>query len=454
MAWYKKLHWQIILGLLLGTLYGVAAANWGWGGFTSNWIAPFGKIFINLLKLIAVPLVLTSLVCGIASLSDFKKLSRMGGKTIALYIATTAVAVTIGLLMVNIIKPGDKISADQKAKLQEQGRKEAGGANFSADKMDSEKLKDRVRNANETKNSGPLAPLINMVPSNFLDSASDNKKMLQIVFVSILIGIAMVQIPDDKRKPVLALFQGLQEVVIKIVYIIMLIAPIAVFALMADTITSMAKDGLGDILNLFKTLGFYCVCVLAGLLLHLAIVYLGLLRLLTPVSIKQFFKGIGPAQLLAFSSSSSGATLPVTMKCCEEKLGVAKETSSFVLPLGATINMDGTALYQAVATVFIGQVMLDVPFDLATQANIVLLTVLASIGTAAVPGAGMVMLIVILEGVWPANAPVTPVPAFLLILGVDRILDMCRTVVNVTGDSAVACIVASSENQLDPPPVD
>ena len=282
MAWYKKLHWQIILGLLLGTLYGVAAANWGWGEFTSNWIAPFGKIFINLLKLIAVPLVLTSLVCGIASLSDFKKLSRMGGKTIALYIATTAVAVTIGLLMVNIIKPGDKISADQKAKLQEQGRKEAGSANFSADKMDSEKLKDRVRNANETKNSGPLAPLINMVPSNFLDSASDNKKMLQIVFVSILIGIAMVQIPDDKRKPVLALFQGLQEVVIKIVYIIMLIAPIAVFALMADTITSMAKDGLGDILNLFKTLGFYCVCVLAGLLLHLAIVYLSLIHISEP----------------------------------------------------------------------------------------------------------------------------------------------------------------------------
>jgi len=448
MAWYRQLHWQILIGMALGALFGIVAAQQGWGGFTSDWIAPIGKIFVNLLKLIAVPLVLTSLVCGVASLSDFKKLSRMGGKTIALYLATTAVAVTIGLLMVNAIKPGAKMSDEQKAKLQEQGKKEAGDVNFSSDKMGTDKLKENVKNANKAKESGPLAPLINMVPDNFMSSASDNKKMLQVVFVSLLIGIALVQVPADKRKPVFALFQGLQEVVIKIVFIIMLIAPAAVFALIADTITIMAKDDPSNIFNLFKTLGWYCLCVVASLLVHLCVVYLGLLKILTPMSLKQFFNGMGPAQLLAFSSSSSGATLPVTMKRCEEKLGISKETSSFVLPLGATINMDGTALYQAIATVFIGQVMLDVPFSFATQVNIVLLTVLASIGTAAVPGAGMVMLIVILEGVWPAEAAVSPVPAFLLILSVDRILDMCRTAVNVTGDATVATIIAHSEKQL------
>ena len=451
MAWYRQLHWQILIGMALGALYGVFAAQQGWGGFTSDWIAPIGKIFVNLLKLIAMPLVLTSLVCGVASLSDFKKLSRMGGKTIALYLGTTAVAVTIGLLMVNLIKPGEKMAADQKAKLQAKGQKVAGEDNFAADKIDSDKLKTGVANANKTKDSGPLAPLVNMVPDNFMGSASDNRNMLQIVFVSLLIGIALVQVPEDKRKPVFAVFQGLQEVVIKVVFMIMLIAPVAVFALIADTITGLAKDDPGAILELFKTLGWYCLCVIAGLALHLTIVYLGLLKLLTPLTLRQFFSGMGPAQLLAFSSSSSGATLPVTMKRCEEKLGVAKETSSFVLPLGATINMDGTALYQAVATVFIGQVMLDTSFSLATQVNIVLLTVLASVGTAAVPGAGMVMLIIILEGVWPADAAVTPVPAFLLILGVDRILDMCRTAVNVTGDATVASIIAKTENQLKPP---
>ena len=451
MAWYRQLHWQIIIGMALGALFGVAAAQMGWAQFTADWIAPIGKIFVNLLKLIAMPLVLASLVCGVASLSDFKKLSRMGGKTIALYLATTAVAVTIGLVMVNVIKPGDKMGEKQKSSLREQGKKKTGEANFSADKLDSDKLKKNVENAGKTKDSGPLAPLVNMVPDNFMGSASDNKNMLQVVFVSLLIGLALVQVPDDKRKPLLAVFQGLQEVVIKMVFMIMLIAPVAVFALIADTITVMAKDDPSNILDLFSTLGWYCLCVVAGLLLHLCIVYLGLLKMLTPMSLKQFFKGMGPAQLLAFSSSSSGATLPVTMKRCEEKLGISKETSSFVLPLGATINMDGTALYQAVATVFIGQVMLDVPFSLATQVNIVLLTVLASIGTAAVPGAGMVMLIIILEGVWPADAAVTPVPAFLLIITVDRILDMCRTAVNVTGDATVATIIAHSEKQLNPP---
>lgn len=432
MAWYKKLHWQIILGLVLGTLYGVGAAHWGWGGFTANWVAPFGKIFINLLKLIAMPLVLASLVCGVASLSDFKKLSRMGGKTIGLYLATTAVAVTIGLLVVNIINPGKKLPPDTRAQLQEQ---------YKSD------VAKRSDVAAETQKRGPLQPLVDMVPSNFLEASGNNRAMLQVVFASLLFGAALVLVEERKRKPIYDVFAGLQEVVIKVVHLIMLMAPIGVFALIADTINTMAKDDTSQIISLLGSLGWYCAAVIIGLALHATIVYLGLLKLLTPLSIKQFFKGIGQAQLLAFSTSSSGATLPVTMKCAEENLGASKEVSSFVLPLGATINMDGTALYQAVAAVFIAQAS-GIELTLAAQVTIVFTAVLASIGTAAVPGAGIVMLIVILEAI---NVPGEGIA---LILGVDRILDMCRTVVNVTGDSTVACIIASSENQLDPPPVD
>ena len=429
MAWYKQLHWQIILGLLLGTLYGIAAANWGWGGFTANWVAPFGKIFINLLKLIAMPLVLASLVCGVASLSDFKKLSRMGGKTIGLYLATTAVAVTIGLLVVNTINPGKKLPEETRLQLQEQ---------YKSD------VAKRSDVAAETQKRGPLQPLVDMVPSNFLEASGNNRAMLQVVFASLLFGAALVLVEERKRKPIYDVFAGLQEVVIKVVHLIMLMAPIGVFALIADTINTMAKDDPSQIISLLGSLGWYCAAVIIGLALHATIVYLGLLKLLTPLSIKQFFKGIGQAQLLAFSTSSSGATLPVTMKCAEENLGVSKEVSSFVLPLGATINMDGTALYQAVAAVFIAQAS-GIELTIAAQVTIVFTAVLASIGTAAVPGAGIVMLIVILEAI---NVPGEGIA---LILGVDRILDMCRTVVNVTGDSTVATIIASSENQLDPP---
>ena len=429
MPWYRKLHWQIILGLVLGTLYGVAAAHQGWGGFTANWIAPFGKIFLNLLKLIAMPLVLASLVCGVASLSDFKKLSRMGGKTIGLYLATTAVAVTIGLLVVNTINPGEKLPEETRLQLQKQ---------YQSD------VAKRSEVAAETKTRGPLQPLVDMVPSNFLGAASNNRAMLQVVFASLLFGMALVLVEEKKRKPIYDVFAGLQEVVIMVVHLIMLMAPIGVFALIADTINTMAKDDPSQIISLLGSLGWYCAAVVIGLSLHAGIVYLGLLKLLTPLSIRQFFKGIGQAQLLAFSTSSSGATLPVTMKCAEENLGVSKEVSSFVLPLGATINMDGTALYQAVAAVFIAQAS-GIELTLAAQITIVFTAVLASIGTAAVPGAGIVMLIVILEAI---NVPGEGIA---LILGVDRILDMCRTVVNITGDSTVATIIAASENQLDSP---
>ncbi len=424
-----KLHWQIIIGLILGLIYGIIAANNGWGSFTADWVAPFGIIFINLLKLIAMPLVLASLITGVASLSDLKKLSRIGGKTIGIYVGTTAVAVTIGLISVNMLKPGDKIPDDMKEKLQITYEKDAS------------KKAGRVQ---DIKDRGPLQPIVDMVPSNILNSASSNRNMLQVVFVAIFIGIGLIQIPSDKGKPVKDFFESLTDVVIKLVDIIMLMAPVGVFSLIAQTINKVAGDNPSQILELLGALGYYMIAVILGLIAHVAITYTGLMKFLTNMPLNTFYKGLAPAQLLAFSTSSSGATLPVTMECCEEELGVSEEVSSFVLPLGATINMDGTALYQAVATVFIAQAM-NLSLDISAQLTIVLTTVLASIGTAAVPGAGIVMLVIILEAVG------VPSTGIALILGVDRILDMIRTTVNVTGDASVSVIVASSENQLSIP---
>ncbi|MCA9128487.1 MAG: dicarboxylate/amino acid:cation symporter [Planctomycetales bacterium] len=429
MRWYRKLHWQIILGLLLGLLYGLVAARSGWGKFTSDWISPFGTIFINSLQLIAVPLVVSSLVAGVASLSDLKKLSRIGGKTLALYIGTTAVAVVLGLVIVNIMQPGLRVPDAARTQLQEQF---AGDASATEEK------------ASSVKERGPLQILVDIVPANFIDSASNNRNMLQIVFVSLVIGIGLIQLDKATAEPLLKLFESLNAVVIRLVDLIMLFAPIGVFGLIARTITDLAGDDFSQILGLLTALAYYCIAVVLGLVLHVCITYLALLKFLTPVSFKTFFKAMGPAQLVAFSTSSSGATLPVTMERCEEKLGVSEEVSSFVLPLGATINMDGTALYQAVAAMFIAQA-LGMSIDLTGQLTIVLTAVLASIGTAAVPGAGIIMLVIILQSIG------VPSSGIALILGVDRILDMLRTVTNVTGDATVATVIAASEGQLHEP---
>lgn len=421
-----ELHWKIIIGLVLGLIFGVLAAANSWGGFTTNWIAPFGKIFINLLKLIAVPLVLSSLITGVASLSDLKKLSRIGGKTITIYIVTTAISVTIGLVSVNLLKPGDTVPEDMKVKLQETYKSAASG---------------KLEAADQIKERRPLQPIVDMVPSNFFSSASNNRNMLQVVFVAIIIGIALIQIPKNKARPVLDFMEGINDLVIKLVDNIMLMAPIGVFALIADTITSIAGDNLSNVLELLSALGFYMLVVIIGLTIQMVFTYTALLKIFSNMSLKKFYQGIAPAQLLAFSTSSSAATLPVTMERCEDELGVSEEVSSFVLPLGATINMDGTALYQAVAAVFIAQT-LGMDLTLGAQLTIVLTAVLASIGTAAVPGAGIIMLIIILEAIGVPSAGIA------LILGVDRILDMMRTVTNVTGDASVAVAVASSEGQI------
>ena len=421
-----KLHWQIIIGMVLGLIFGITAAFNGWGSFTSDWIAPFGKIFISLLKLIAIPLVLGSLVSGVASLSDLKKLSRIGGKTIAIYISTTVVSVTIGLLIVNLFNPGESVPVEMRDKLQATYQTEVQSKEATAEKV---------------KERGPLQPLVDMVPSNFFNAASGNRNMLQVVFFAIFLGIGIIQVKGEKGKALLSVFEGLNDVVIKMVDMIMLMAPIGVFALIADTINSIAKDNMQQVVELLSALGFYSIVVVLGLIFQTTIVYPSILKLFTPMKLIDFIKGISPAQLLAFSTSSSGATLPVTMERCEKNLGVSEEVSSFVLPLGATINMDGTALYQAVAAVFIAQT-LGMDLTLGAQVTIVLTAVLASIGTAAVPGAGIIMLVIILEAI---NVPSAGIA---LILGVDRILDMCRTVTNVTGDATVAITVAATENQL------
>jgi len=418
-----QLHWKIIIGLVLGTIYGIASAVNGWSDITSDFISPFGTIFLNLLKLIAVPLVVSSLITGVASLSDTTKLSRIGWKTIALYISTTAVAVSIGLILVNVLQPGSLVPDNFQETLSEEYR------NTAATKQD---LASSVQN-----NRGPLQPLVDMVPSNMFSAASNNSNMLQIVFISIIFGIALIGIDRKFSQPVLAFLEGINQMIIKLVEMIMYFAPYGVFALIAKTISSVSGD-VSQIGSILSALLFYMGVVVLGLFIHMGITYLTILKMFTNMDLKHFFKSMAPVQLLAFSTSSSGATLPVTMKRCEKDLGVSEEISSFVLPLGATINMDGTALYQGVAAVFIAQAIgMDLTF--ANQFTIVATAVLASIGTAAVPGAGIIMLVIILEAI---NVPSQGIA---LILGVDRILDMIRTATNVTGDATIACAMDSLE---------
>ncbi len=429
MAWYKQLHWQIIIGLGLGLLYGIVAAGAGWGQFTSDWVAPFGTIFLNLLKLIAVPLILASLVVGVASLDDLETLSRIGGKTLGIYVLTTTIALVIGLGLVNTLKPGRAVPADMRAQLEQK---------YQGD------IKKNMQVAEEAKERGPLQPLVEMVPSNFFDAASDNGNMLQVVFVAIFVGIGLLLISREDAEPLLSFFHSLNELIIRLVELIMRTAPVGVFGLLADAITSIAADSPADLASLLGALGYYCLTVAIGLAIMVFVVYPIFITLFTPLSIAGFFRAIAPAQLVAFSTSSSGATLPVTMEVAEKNLGVSEEVSSFVLPLGATINMDGTALYQAVAAVFIAQV-LGVGLAFSQQVTIVLVAVLASIGTAAVPSAGIVMLVVILESIGVPSAGIA------LVLGVDRPLDMLRTTNNITGDAMVASVIAESEGQLQVP---
>lgn len=423
---HLPLHWKIIIGMLLGVLFGLFAIVMGWDEFTSDWIKPFGTIFINLLKLIAVPLVFASLIKGVASLSDISKLSRIGSKTIALYLVSTVLAVTTGLLIVNTLQPGKYFSEEKRIEFKEKY------ASKTEAKMDA---------AAQVKDQGPLQFLVDIVPQNLMQASTSNKNMLQVIFFAILFGIAMIMLPDDKTVYVKGFFDGVNDVILQIVDIIMMTAPYGVFALLASLIVDFSDGDLNNVIELFSALGLYSLAVVTGLLVMILLVYPIVLRLFTNMNYLDFFKGIMPAQMLAFSTSSSAATLPVTMERCEDHLGISKEITSFVLPLGATINMDGTSLYQAVAAVFIAQAF-GIDLSLTQQLTIVLTATLASIGAAAVPGAGLVMLVIVLGAVGMDPEGVA------LIFAVDRILDMLRTVVNVTGDATVASVIASSEGQL------
>ena len=419
------LHWQILTGMALGVIFALILSNFEWGsGFINDWIKPFGTIFINALKLIAVPLILASLIKGVSDLKDISKLSQMGARTILTYIATTVIAVSIGLGVVNLVKPGNTITDETREELVA-----SYGGEADLKRQDAEKQ----------KNAGPLEALVDIVPGNIIGASSSNSNMLQVIFFAIFFGIGLILIPEKAAQPVKSFFDGFNEVILKMIDIIMLAAPYGVFALLAALVVESPSA------DLFAALAMYALCVISGLLMMIG-VYILIVWIFTKKSPKFFLNGISPAQLLAFSTSSSAATLPVTMERVEEHLGVEKEVSSFVLPIGATINMDGTSLYQAVAAVFIAQAFgMDLSFT--TQLGIIATATLASIGSAAVPGAGMVMLVIVL-----AQAGI-PEAGLALIFAIDRPLDMCRTTVNVTGDASVSMLVAKAVGRLRDQPL-
>jgi len=426
------LHWKIMIGMVLGIIFGLIMTALPWGKeFVGNWIEPIGVIFVKMLKLIAIPLILASLIKGISDLKDISKFKNMGLRTIAIYIATTVIAITIGLGLVNFFEPGNGITESTVAKLKQ---------TYAS----SEKIQTRISEATHQKEAGPLQFIVDMVPDNAMKAMSTNKLMLQVIFFAIFLGISMLLIKEKEARPLKKFFDSLNDVVLKMVDLIMLTAPYAVFALLATVIVT--ADDPEILLALLR----YAFVVMGGLLLMIFI-YSMAVSVYTKKSPFWFLKQIAPAQLLAFSTSSSAATLPVTMERVEEHLGVDKEVSSFVLPVGATINMDGTSLYQAVAAVFIMQVLWPEGLSFQNQLMIVLTALMASIGSAAVPGAGMVMLVIVLEAV---GFPPDLLPIGLaLIFAVDRPLDMMRTTINVTGDATVAMVVAKSIGKLGEPHV-
>jgi Na+/H+-dicarboxylate symporter len=423
------LHWKILIGMLLGIVFGfIMLQVHGGAAFIIAWVKPLGTIFVKLLKLIAVPLILASLIKGISDLKDISKFASIGIKTIVIYVLTTVIAISIGLTLVNIFNPGDGVSDATISKLTETY------ANNSS-------VQGKIAEATRQQQSGPLEFVVDMIPENAFSALSNNKLMLQVIFLAIFLGISLLLIGEKSAKPLKDVFDSLNDVILKMVDLIMLTAPYAVFALLANVVVSSGDP------ELLYALLFYALVVVGGLLLMVCF-YLIVVAVVVKKNPFWFLKQISPAQLLAFSTSSSAATLPVTMERVEEHVGVDKEVSSFVLPVGATINMDGTSLYQAVAAVFIAQAL---NFDLSftDQLMIVLTALLASIGSAAVPGAGMVMLVIVLESVgFPADKLAI---GLALIFAVDRPLDMCRTAINVTGDATVSTLIAKLEGKLHTP---
>jgi len=417
-----KLHTKITVALILGVVAGVAANFLGWGWLRDGlvFLEPFGQAWIDLITMVVIPLVFASLVVGVTSMGDMAKLGRIGGKTVGFYLGTTAIAVSIGLFLSNVVAPGSRMDPSALESIRGQYAEQAGST---------------VEQAAEGT-PGLLDVLFRMIPDNPVESLA-NGDMLPIIFFAIFFGAAVAALPEGRKETVVRFFDGVNEAAMKMVHWIMELAPYAVFALIAAVVAQFGAEVL-------QSLAVYCLVVVAGLLLHATVTYPAALRFLAGISPPDFFRRIREVPLIAFSTSSSNATLPVTMETAEEDLGVSNESASFVLPLGATINMDGTALYQAVATMFIAQVLVG-DITLAAQFGIVLTATLASIGAAGVPSAGIIILVIVLQQALPAG--VDPAAGIALILGVDRILDMCRTAVNVTGDLTAVSVVAVSEGE-------
>ena len=410
-----QLYTKVMVGLLCGTVFGALAAHLNLSEFVTAYIKPIGTLFVKLITMVVVPLVFASLVAGTASLNDIRKLGRIGVKTLVFYTITTIIAICCGLVLANALGPGLGLSDQTRTKLIQTGGDETNTRTMAAEE------KSNLRDV-----------LLEIVPKNPLTALTEGK-MLQVIFFALLCGICLSMIPPDKASPVISFFEGINLVMVQIVHLVMLIASFGVFALIAAVI---AEFGSSILLILLK----YALTVVIGLVLHTVIIYSLAIRTLSKTRVLEFFKAIRPAQLIAFSSSSSSATLPVTIECTEKNLGVSKQITSFVLPLGATINMDGTALYQGVSAVFIAQVY-GMDLTLVQQLTIVLTATLASIGTSGTPGAAIVTLAIILKSIG------IPMEGIGLIIGVERLLDMCRSVVNITGDACCAAVVASTEDK-------
>lgn len=411
---------KILIGMFLGIVWGLVATRTNLEGFTADWIKPWGIIFIKLLKLIAVPIIFISLVKGITSVTDITKLSRIGLKTLGLYVATTAITVVLGLVVVNVFKPGDSFSEARKAELQQ---------TYSQSVVEKQEV------AGGVTDKSPLFFFEDMVPDNIVSAAGDNSKMLQIIFFAVLFSIAMILLEAAKVDAVRKLIDGVNDIMLKIVDLIMAYAPIGVFALLSALITDFSGDA-----QLFVALGKYAFITFFGIVGILVILYPLMIFLFTRTNVKDFMKAIFPAQLVAFSTSSSAATLPVTIKQCTTKLGISEGVANFVLPVGVTINMNGSSFYQAISAVFIAQVF-GLDLTITQQLTIVLTATLASIGAPGVPGGAVIMLVIVLGSVG------IPAEGLALILGIERPLDMIRTVANVTGDATVATIIESSETK-------
>ena len=392
---------KIFIGLILGIILGIILQSNP--DIAVNYVKPIGTLFLNLIKLVIVPLVFFSLIVGTCSMDDVRKLGRIGGKTIAYYLLTTAFAVTIGLILANLTNVGGGYTIPMDAAYE------------------------------ITAPPNVVDTLLNIIPANPLKALVDGN-MLQVIAFAIIIGAGIIGI-GEKGKILQQVFDSGAEVMYKIIGTIMNFAPIGVFALITPVV---AQNGPSILLPLLKLI----IVVYAGCAIHALITYSSTLWIFSRVTPSQFFRGIAPAMIFAFTTASSSATLPITMKNTEENLGVPKSICSFTLPLGATINMDGTAIYQGICAFFIAQVYgIDLP--ISAQLTVILTATLASIGTAGVPGAGMIMLGMVLQSVG------LPIEGIVIIAGVDRILDMMRTMINITGDAACSVVVAATEGELD-----